>query len=258
MSYNFIIISISYWYVLVPWCILRWFADLFSALVPPQHQFSSLCEENLNFHFPQSNPLCLCVCVYMRMCVFKVCANPHILSPWQGCTGSDIKNNPIWTNESLGPDFRCSTEKLPTYYSLSLHTNSSQLSKHVKHFHTSVLLQMLFYFLNEWRNPSGFPYVILAWIPKPYATIFNLISMYSLLLYQTIGCLISKHLSLFLPTVSWLFRLSSSSKMWVVIFPPSTWELDLHWLKSIRYSISLNIGKRFWNGQRIQIDLMRC
>ena len=44
--------------------------------------------------------------------------------------------------------------------------NPSQLSKHVKHFNTSVLLQMLFHFLNEWWNPSVLPYVILAWIPQ--------------------------------------------------------------------------------------------
>lgn len=105
----------------------------------------------------------------------------------------------------------------------SLRTNSSQLSKHVKHFHTSVLLQMLFYSLNEWRKPPVIPYVILAWIPKPYATIFNLISMYSLLLYQTIFCLISNHSSLLLPTVPPLFPLSSSSKIWVALIPPSTW-----------------------------------
>lgn len=124
----------------------------------------------------------------------------------------------------------------------TLHTNSLQLSKHVKHFHTSVLLQMLFYFLNEWRNPSVLPYVILAWIPKPYAVIFNLISMYSLLLYQQQSQRLS-YQQPFFPSAAnspLTFSLSSSRKIY-----PSTWGLGPNWLKFIRYPISLNIWNRF-------------
>lgn len=145
--------------------------------------------------------LCVCVCLYVRACA-HVCI--FLRSELRGIFHSS--GNSDWFRHKKVTQFgpmRVRSSLLLLYWEasnilfLSLRTNSSQLSKPVKHFHTSVLLQMLFHFLNEWRNPSVFPYVILAWVAKPYSIIFNLISTYSLLFYQTTGCLIIKHSSFF-------------------------------------------------------------
>lgn len=79
-------------------------------------------------------------------------------------------------------DHPCKSPLLP-------HTFFLKCSKHVKHVHTSVPLQTLVPFLAEWRNPSALPSVILAWVPKPYATTFNSINMRSLLLPENSACL---------------------------------------------------------------------
>lgn len=161
------------------------FCQSFSASYTSSVSISPFCIKKILFFIFQSNLLSVCVvCTRVRVCLYslKAWANWHIPCPWQQWLVQALKKKKSDLDQwELGPDFHCYIEKIPTYYFYSLHTHSSKLSKHVKHFHTSVLLQMLFHFLNEWRNPSVLPYVILAWIPKPYATIFNLISVHSLL-----------------------------------------------------------------------------
>lgn len=160
---------------------------------------------------------------------FSVLLPPGLLTPF--CMGGPAFSlfSVLWylcpQNTAVVPQllFSWSQIFLLWPYRLFLHTDSVQLSKHVKHFLTLVLLQVLVHFLNEWRNPIVLPYVILASIPKPYAIIFNLINMYSLLLSQTFGCYISRHCPPFLPTAPQLFPLSSSSKIWVALIPPPTW-----------------------------------
>lgn len=81
MSYNFKIVTMSYWSILVHWSIWRGFTHLSLLLIPSQHQFPFLLLRKPYF-FLFLNPICsVYVCVPLRPELIGI-LHPPLSSDW--------------------------------------------------------------------------------------------------------------------------------------------------------------------------------